>query len=204
MSIYGENNNTPVTNIVTDQLPDMYAEISNQLTNRVDILNSVVFIEGEINNTTLMSFIMRVRAILATREETDKSPINLLLNSPGGDVYEMFGIIDYIESLDVPVNIICRGRAMSAAAVILACGTGTRMISKRSTVMFHQASTDIYGKASDMNSYLKNLNKLEQEVNNLLASKTKKDAKWWAENTMNDLYLMPDQLLEYGIIDEII
>jgi ATP-dependent protease ClpP protease subunit len=93
---------------------------------------------------------------------------------------------------------------MSAAAVILACGTGTRMISKRSTVMFHQASTDIYGKASDMNSYLKNLNKLEQEVNDLLASKTKKDAKWWAANTMNDLYLMPEQLLEYGIIDEII
>ena len=148
---------------------------------------------------------MRVRAIMATREETDQSPINLLLNSPGGDVYEMFGIIDYIESLDVPVNIICRGRAMSAAAVILACGTGTRMASKRSCVMFHEAISFADGiKMSDMTAYINNLKSLEDDVCNMLASKSNKDANWWKQQQRTDLFLSADQLKQYGIIDEII
>ena len=65
---------------------------------------------------------IRVRRVLKYRQSTNykgdiKAPINLMINSPGGDIYEMFGIIDYIESLDVKVNTICRGRAFSAAAI---------------------------------------------------------------------------------------
>ena len=99
--------------------------------------------------------------------------INLLINSPGGNVHEMFGIIDYIESLDVKVNTICRGRAFSAAAIILLCGTGNRMISKRSTVMFHQTSSFLGGKMSDITAYLDNVKTLELSVYELLAEKTK-------------------------------
>jgi len=119
-------------------------------------------------------------------------------------VYEMFGIIDYIESLDVKVNTICRGRAMSAAAVILTCGTGTRMMSKRSTVMFHQSSSFMGGKMSDITAYLDNIKSLEVLIYNMLAEKTKKDAAWWKEKMRNDMFLTADELLEIGVIDQII
>ena len=127
-----------------------------------------------------------------------------MINSPGGDVYEMFGIIDYIESLDIKVNTICRGRAMSAAAVILACGTGNRMMSKRSTVMFHQSSSFMGGKMSDITAYLDNIKSLEVLIYSMLAEKTKKDADWWREKMRNDMFLTAEELLEIGVIDQII
>lgn len=206
MSIYNDRHDTPKndTIVVPVETDNLYTVINEQITNLVDINDSVVFLNEDINNTTLIKLMIKIRAILANRMEGDDSPINLVINSSGGDVYEMLGIIDYLETLDVKVNTICRGRAMSSAAVILACGTGTRMCSRRSAVMFHQASTDLYGKAADVNSYIRNLNFIEDSISELLASKTKKDVKWWKENQISDMYLTPEQLLEYGIIDEII
>ena len=127
-----------------------------------------------------------------------------MINSPGGDVHEMLGIIDYIESLDVKVNTICRGRAFSAAAIILTCGTGSRMMSKRSTVMFHQSSSFLGGKMSDITAYLDNVKTLEVSIYEMLASRTKKDAAWWKDNMKSDLYLSAEELLEIGVIDQII
>lgn len=206
MSIYNDRPNTPKNDTVEVpvETDNLYTVINEQITNLVDINDSVVFLNEDINNTTLIKLMIKIRAILANRMEGDDRPINLVINSSGGDVYEMLGIIDYIETLDVKVNTICRGRAMSSAAVILACGTGTRLCSRRSAVMFHQASTDLYGKTTDMNSYIKNLNYIEDSISELLASRTKKDVKWWRENQISDMYLTPEQLLEYGIIDEII
>ena len=135
MSIYNDRPNTPKndTVVVPVETENPYTVINEQITNLVDINDSVVFLNEDINNTTLIKLMIKIRAILANRAEDDDSPINLVINSSGGDVYEMLGIIDYIETLDVKVNTICRGRAMSSAAVILACGTGTRLCSRRFT-----------------------------------------------------------------------
>ena len=181
----------------------LYEALHNQLGTLLDYEDSVIFINDEINDTTLTDFIIRMRSLLQHRK--DKSaPVNLMINSPGGDVYEMFGIIDYIESLDIKVNTICRGRAMSAAAVILACGTGNRMMSKRSTVMFHQSSSFMGGKMSDITAYLDNIKSLEVLIYSMLAEKTKKDADWWREKMRNDMFLTAEELLEIGVIDQII
>jgi len=110
----------------------------------VDVDDSIIYIIGEIEDFGLYDFMVRCRAILRNREENDTSPINVIIDSIGGDVYEMFGIIDYIESLEknsnIKVNTICRGKAMSAAAMILASGTGKRLASKRATIMIHEGS----------------------------------------------------------------
>jgi len=125
---------------------NVYETITQQIQTQVDLRDSVVFLTDEMTEGTLVDLMIRIRAILNNRTEEDKDkPINLVINSSGGDVYEMLGIIDYIETLSVPVNTICRGRAFSAAAVILACGTGTRMVSKRSCVMFHESSSYLDG-----------------------------------------------------------
>ena len=182
---------------------DLYESLHNQLATLVDYQDSIIFLTDDITDNTLTDLIIRVRSLLQNRK--DKSAdINLMINSPGGDVHEMFGIIDYIESLDIKVNTICRGRAFSAAAIILLCGTGTRMISKRSTVMFHQTSSFLGGKMSDITAYLDNVKNLEVAVYELLAEKTKKDANWWKDKMRTDLYLSANDLISLGVIDEII
>jgi ATP-dependent Clp protease protease subunit len=204
MSIYEEKSNKRKQ--VDEELESPYDTVSQQLATQLDLRDSVIYLNDDIGENTLVDLMIRVRAILNNRtSDTRNEPINLIINSNGGDVYEMLGIIDYIESLSVPVNTICRGRAFSAAAVILACGTGIRMASKRSCVMFHESISFMDGiKISDMSAYINNLNSLENDVCNLLASKSNKNADWWKQQQKTDLFLSAEQLKQYGIIDEII
>jgi len=174
----------------------------------VDVNDSVVYMIGEIEDYGLYDFMVRCRAILRNREEGDNSPINVVIDSVGGDVYEMFGIIDYIESLEknsnVQVNTICRGKAMSAAAMILACGTGKRLASKRSTIMIHEGSSMQAGKSSDLKAAHKYNSHLESMANSILGEKTNKDKKFWSEHSKTDLYLSAKDALKLGVIDAII
>lgn len=204
MSIYEEKSNKRKQ--ADEELESPYDTVSQQLATQLDLRDSVIYLNDDIGENTLVDLMIRVRAILNNRtSDTRNESINLIINSNGGDVYEMLGIIDYIESLSVPVNTICRGRAFSAAAVILACGTGTRMASKRSCVMFHESISFMDGiKISDMSAYINNLNSLENDVCNLLASKSNKNADWWKQQQKTDLFLSAEQLKQYGIIDEII
>jgi len=204
MSMYNEK-------VPSEELPieenkgngSLYEALHNQLATLVDYNDSIIFLNDEINDTTLTDLIIRMRSLLQNRQDK-KAPVNLMINSPGGDVHEMLGIIDYMESLDVKVNTICRGRAFSAAAIILACGTGNRMMSKRSTVMFHQSSSFLGGKMSDISAYLDNVKNIEKTIYDILAEKTNKDQAWWKDNMKSDLYLTAEQLKEYNVIDTII
>ena len=182
---------------------NLYESLHNQLGTLVDYNDSIIFINDDITEHTLTDLIIRVRNLLQNRKDK-ASPINLMINSPGGDVHEMFAIIDYIESLDVKVNTICRGKAFSAAAIILACGTGSRMMSKRSTVMLHQSSSFLGGKMSDITAYLDNVRNLESSIYKILAEKTNKDAQYWKIQMKSDMYLTADKAKELGLIDEII
>lgn len=205
MSIY-EENNIKKSGIKDDkETTSLYTEVTEQLTTLIDFNDSVIYLNDDVTGTTLVDLMIKIRAILNNREEGNTDPINLIINSNGGDVYDMLGIIDYIETLDIKVNTICRGRAFSAAAVILACGTGTRMVSKRSCVMFHESSSYLDGvKMSDMTAYINNLKLIEDDVCDVLAKRTKKPADWWRQQQKTDLFLTAAQLLEFGIIDEII
>ena len=202
MSIYEEQKpKEPL--VIEPPQASLYEALNNQLGTLLDYEDSVIFINDEINDHTLTDFIIRMRSLLQHR--TDKNaPINLMINSPGGDIYEMFGIIDYIESLDVKVNTICRGRAFSAAAIILTMGTGNRMMSKRSTVMFHQSSSFLGGKMSDITAFLDNVKSLEKTIYDMLASRTKQDAEWWKNKMRSDMFFTADELLEIGVIDQVI
>jgi len=196
----------PKQKAMAEVVPDQsYQEVSEQLATLMDYSDSVIYLTEDIDDNTLIDFMIRVRAILNSRtSEQQDEPINLIINSNGGDIHNMLGIIDYIESLSVKVNTICRGRAFSAAAIILSCGTGTRMMSKRSTVMFHQSSSFLGGKMSDISAYLDNVKNIEKTIYDILADKTNKDQAWWKDNMKSDLYLTAEQLKEYNVIDEII
>ena len=200
MSMYDEKQPKPEQDV---PIGNLYESLHNQLGTLVDYNDSIIFINDDITEHTLTDLIIRVRNLLLNRKDK-ASPINLMINSPGGDVHEMFAIIDYIESLDVKVNTICRGKAFSAAAIILACGTGSRMMSKRSTVMLHQSSSFLGGKMSDITAYLDNVRNLESSIYKILAEKTNKDEKYWKAQMKSDMYLTADKAKELGLIDEII
>ena len=202
MSIYDEANEKQPLQVEQAE-GKLYEALHNQLGTLLDYEDSIIFMNDEITDHTLTDLVIRMRSLLQHRKDKT-APVNLMINSPGGDIYEMFGIIDYIESLDVKVNTICRGRAFSAAAIILTCGTGTRMMSKRSTVMFHQSSSFLGGKMSDITAYLDNVKSLEKIIYTMLAERTKKDAEWWKNKMRSDMFLTAEELLEIGVIDQII
>ncbi len=92
---------------------------------------------------------------------------------------------------------------MSAAAVILACGTGKRTMSENSTVMVHEGSAFEAGKTSDVLKGADHLKKLQSNINRILGEVTNKDQEFWEEVSKQDTYLTSEQCLEYGIVDEI-
>lgn len=171
----------------------------------LSIDDNLIYISGDIDELTGQVFIIKARTILTNRPD-DKSdePINVLIDSAGGDAYSMFSIIDFMETLPVKVNVYARGRAMSAAAMILCCATGTRSVSKRCSIMVHEGFSMQSGKASDMRAANKHLQWIEDNCNILLGEKTNKDRKWWEENAITDMYLTPEEALDLGIIDDIL
>jgi len=203
MSIYDEKSKEVTQEVEEKSNGSLYEALHNQLATLVDYNDSIIFLNDEITDHTLTDLIIRMRSLLQNREDKT-APVNLMINSPGGDVHEMLGIIDYIESLEVKVNTICRGKAFSAAAVILTCGTGVRMISRNSTLMFHQASSMISGKLTDVSNTVDFVRKVENDIYNILAGKSKHDMDWWKNQMRSDLYLTADKALELGVVDQII
>ena len=133
--------------------------------------------------------------------------INILLNSPGGDVIETLALIDFIKSQEqqgLKFNIIVRGSAMSAAALLLTCGTGIRAASKHSKIMVHQLSTVVVGKLSDVKSNAKFSEELENECNQLMAENSKMDKEYWEGISSSDYFMSAEKALELGIIDKVI
>ena len=172
----------------------------------LDIRDNVILVQDEIIQGLTFDVLSKVR--LLRKINPDLKSVTILLNSPGGDVVETLGLIDYIRSLDsnegIKTNIVCRGSAMSAAALLLASGTGVRAASKHSKIMVHQLSTFAAGKLSDLKSNAKFAEQLENDCNTIMEECTKKDKKWWEENQQNDYFLSAEDALELGIIDKII
>lgn len=197
MSIY---NDTPQSNkqlVSLEQVP-----ITDQLSSLLDLNDNIIFISGEIDEHTLVQFIMKVRIL-----DFHNAPefINVVINSPGGDLLDALGIIDFMESSSIKFNTICRGAAYSAAAMILLAGTGTRVASKRSSIMLHQPSHD-HGWMTT--SDLTNISKYSQAqlavIYELLEQRTNKDTVWWADKLRTDFWLSAQDALELNIIDQII
>ena len=171
----------------------------------IDIENNIILIQDEIVAGLSFDFISKVR--LLRKINPSLTNVTILLNSPGGDVIETLGLIDYLNTLNsdgIKTNIICRGSAMSAAALLLAAGTGVRAASKHSKIMVHQLSSFAAGKLSDLKSNAKFAEQLEDDCNNIMAECTKKDKEWWEQNQQNDYFLTAEQALELGIIDKIV
>ena len=181
-------------------LDDKTQILFKQLEWGINLNSNTMYLTYEIDTDQLYAVITRFDNFIQYNKDKD---INLVISSYGGDVYAMLGTIDYFNSLPVKVNTHCLGACMSAAAVILACGTGKRTMSKNSTVMIHEGSAFEVGKTSDVLKGADHLKKLQSNINRILGEVTKKDQEFWEEVSKQDTYLTADECLEYGIVDEI-
>lgn len=171
----------------------------------IDTTDNVILIQDEIVSGLTFDIVSKVR--LLKKINGDVNTINILLNSPGGDVIETLALIDFMKTQEeqgIKFNIIVRGSAMSAAALLLTCGTGTRAASKHSKIMVHQLSTIVMGKLSDIKSNAKFSEELENECNTLMAENTKMDKEYWESSQSSDYFMSAEKALELGIIDKII
>ena len=166
----------------------------------INIKSNTMYLTYEIEQDTLYAVMTRFDNFVQHNEDKD---INLVLSSYGGDVYSMLGIIDYFKTLPVKVNTHCYGACMSAAAVILSCGTGKRSMTQNSTVMVHEGSAFEAGKTTDVLKGADHLKKLQSNINRILGEVTGKDQKFWEEVSKSDTYLTAEECLEYGIVDKI-
>ena len=167
----------------------------------INLGTNTMYLTYEIDTDQLYAVMTRFDNFITYNKDKD---INLVLSSYGGDVYAMLGTIDYFKTLPVKVNTHCVGACMSAAAVILACGTGKRTMSENSTVMVHEGSAFEAGKTSDVLKGADHLKKLQSNINRILGEVTGKDQEFWEEVSRQDTYLTAEECLDYGIIDEII
>tara|TARA_Y100000593_G_scaffold14431_1_gene27388 strand:+ start:36 stop:629 length:594 start_codon:yes stop_codon:yes gene_type:complete len=166
----------------------------------INTKSNTMYLTYEIEQDSLYAVMTRFDNFIQHNEGQD---INLVLSSYGGDVYSMLGIIDYFKTLPVKVNTHCFGACMSAAAVILACGTGKRTMTANSTVMVHEGSAFEAGKTSDVLKGADHLKKLLENINRILGEVTNKSQEFWEGVSKQDTYLTAQECLDYGIIDEI-
>jgi len=210
MNLYGDQEQSGLTSgIKQKELENdtFLGQLFTELDYSINLDDGIIYLFSDIDDSTQYDVMAKTKSILRYREHKNKNigdPINLIINSDGGNVHSAFGIIDYINTLDVPVNTISIGRAFSAGALILISGTGIRLASKNASIMFHEISADHFGKTSDLKANTAHLNDLENYALEILQKKSNKSKEWWAEKISKDFYMTAPQAIESGVIDKII
>jgi ATP-dependent Clp protease protease subunit len=173
-----------------------------------------IILNGEIDDNVIETIVMQIYKF---NEEDDKkekeevnyrrynSPINIYINSNGGNIYNLLSVVSAIDSSKTPIHTFALGKAMSAGFIILISGH-KRYCQKYSIILIHQSSTGIRGLLSNIELELKQAKYLEQIVDKITTDKTNitfDQLKDIYEKRL-DWYIGAKEALELGIVDEII
>lgn len=132
--------------------------------------------------------------------------MKLIINSDGGSVYSALSIAHFMENIGLNITTINIGRCMSAAAILLTCGTkGKRFAIPASTTMFHDISTGMVGKFEDLRIEVKETNRLRKMLMEIVVRRSKISADEVEHLAFSrDRYFTAEEALEAGIIDGIL
>ena len=145
-----------------------------------------------------------IAQLLFLEAEDPESDISLYLNCPGGLVTSGMAIYDTIQYLKPDVQTICIGQAASMGAVLLASGaSGKRHALPNSRIMIHQLMGGFSGQAEDIDIQAKEIIRMTDVLNDVLARHTGHKIKKIAHDTQRDYYFSSQEAKEYGIIDEV-
>ncbi|HRR39675.1 MAG TPA: ATP-dependent Clp endopeptidase proteolytic subunit ClpP [Syntrophales bacterium] len=172
---------------------DIYSRL---LKDRIVFLGTAV--DDEVSNLII------AQMLYLESEDPDKE-IFFYINSPGGLVSAGLAIYDTMQYIKPPVCTVCMGQASSMAALILAAGErGKRHALPHSRILIHQPLGGFQGQATDIGIQAKEILRLKNELNSLLAAHTGQPIERVEVDTERDYYMTGEQAKEYGIIDEVI
>jgi ATP-dependent Clp protease protease subunit len=137
-------------------------------------------------------------------EDPDKD-IHLYINSPGGSVTASLAIYDTMQYIKPAMETICMGQAASGAALLLAAGAkGKRFALPHARIMIHQPYGGAQGQASDIQIQAKEILRMREELDRILASHTGQTLERVEKDSDRDFFMSPEEAKDYGLIDEVI
>jgi len=162
----------------------------------------IIFIGTPIDDT--IANLVIAQMIFLEGEDPDRD-INLYIHSPGGYVSAGLAIYDTMQFVKPSVATLCMGQAASMAAVLLAAGSkGKRSALPNARIMIHQPLGGTQGQTTDIEIYTKEMVKMRDQLNVILAKHTGRTVEQIAKDTDRNYFMSPEESKEYGLIDEII
>ncbi|MFH2125343.1 MAG: ATP-dependent Clp endopeptidase proteolytic subunit ClpP [Pseudomonadota bacterium] len=146
-----------------------------------------------------------IAQLLFLEAEDPTKDISLYINSPGGQVTAGMAIYDTMSYSKSKVSTLCLGQASSMAAILLAAGEpGMRFSLPHSRILIHQPMGGFQGQASDIDIHAREILRLREELNLILAGHTGQSVKKVAADTERDFFMSGEEAKSYGIIDKVI
>jgi ATP-dependent Clp protease protease subunit len=143
--------------------------------------------------------------VLFLEAENPDKDISIYINSPGGDITALFAIYDTLKYVKNEVSTFCYGQAASAAAVLLAAGTnGKRFALPHARILLHQPYGGAAGQASDIELQAKEILRMRDLINEMLALDTGQPIDKIKSDTDRDFIMSADEAKDYGVIDEVL
>ncbi len=162
----------------------------------------IIFLGGPINDEVANLVIAQLLFLEA--EDPDKD-IHLYINSPGGVVTAGMAIYDTMQYIKPDVSTICVGSAASMGAMLLTAGAkGKRYALPHARVMIHQPLGGVQGQATEIEIHAREILRMREELNGLLASHTGQPIDVIAKDTDRDNFMSANEAMEYGLIDEVL
>ncbi len=162
----------------------------------------IVFLGGPIDSEVAN---LVVAQLLFLASEDPKKDISFYINSPGGHVSAGLAILDTMNHIQPNVSTVCVGMAASMAAVLLSAGQkGKRFALPNAEVMIHQPSGGAEGKATDIEITAKQILKLRERLNKILAKNTGQKLEKIAEDVDRDFFMTAEESVKYGVVDKML
>lgn len=164
----------------------------------------IIFLVGPVDDHTAN---LVVAQLLFLESENPDKDIYFYINSPGGSVTAGMSIYDTMKFIKPDVQTLCLGQAASMGAFLLSAGTkGKRFALPNSRIMIHQPliSGGLGGQASDIEIHARELLKLKEKLNKILADHTGKSIEEVARDTDRDNFMSAQEAMAYGLIDKVI
>lgn len=162
----------------------------------------IIMLCDQVNDTTASLVVAQMLFLEA--QDPDKD-ISFYINSPGGSVSAGMAIYDTMQYIKCDVSTICMGMAASMGAFLLAAGTkGKRFALPNSEIMIHQPLGSAEGQASDILIHAKHIERIRENINNILAERTGKPLEQIRKDTERDNFMSANEAAEYGLIDKVI
>lgn len=185
---------------------DMYDMIpSNEKINSKLLSKHIYFLNGDIDSYSVEEAIKWI-LYENTEGESDKV-LSMYINSLGGSLTDALALVDIMRQSRFPIKTIGIGSIVSAGFMIFACGTkGMRIISKNTSIMIHQYSDGIMGKHHDLEAHIKEMQLTNDRITNILKEVSNLNLRDVKSKLIppSDVWLTPQELVNYGVADVVV